>query len=140
MCDSANNWHVSDWTALFPFRDELVNYYTSFANHFDLVKCTSFGQNVQSAAWDETRNLWVIVSRNVSTNTETTWTADILIQAIGTYNRKKYPNLPEMNMFNGDAWHTADWVSLLGRIPLRHLLILTNNRCSPLSTTSRTSA
>ena len=71
-----------------------MNYYTRFANYFDLGNCTVFGQAVQSASWDEDRNLWVIVSKNVSTECETTWTADMLIQAVGTYNRKKFPNLP----------------------------------------------
>ena len=107
----ANDQRHLEWSSLFPFRDELVNYYTRFASHFGLDRCTLFGQSVQSASWNETRNLWELVCNDSSTNREMIYTADILIQAVGTYNRKKYPNLPGMNLYNGEVFHTADWAA-----------------------------
>ena len=106
---SANSWHRSDWSSVFPFRNKLVEYYTRFANHFNLDKCTLFGQDVQSACWDEARNLWVVTSKDITTDRATTWTTATLVQAVGTYNRKKYPDLPGMSSYTGEAWHTADW-------------------------------
>jgi cation diffusion facilitator CzcD-associated flavoprotein CzcO len=32
-----------------------------------------------------------------------------LIEAAGTYNRKSIPEMPGIETFKGDTWHTADW-------------------------------
>jgi len=53
--------------------------------------------------------LWKVLGEDVRTGQRTLWQCDILIQAAGTYNRKKIPAVPGVQTFKGDVWHTVDW-------------------------------
>jgi cation diffusion facilitator CzcD-associated flavoprotein CzcO len=53
--------------------------------------------------------LWFVVSEDIETKERTHWTANVLIQAVGTYNRKKIPHMPGSDSFEGEVWHTVDW-------------------------------
>jgi cation diffusion facilitator CzcD-associated flavoprotein CzcO len=100
-----------DWESLFPTSSELVEYYKTFANHYALPESTLFGQNVERATWHEERSLWVLIVKDLATGQEVTWTAKVLVQAAGTYNRKSIPMIPGIETFEGDSWHTVDWPS-----------------------------
>lgn len=53
--------------------------------------------------------MWNVVSEDTSTGERTLWQSDVLVQALGTYNRKKYPDVGGIKEFKGDMWHTVDW-------------------------------
>jgi cation diffusion facilitator CzcD-associated flavoprotein CzcO len=61
------------------------------------------------ATWDNDRALWIVEAQDVATGLVTEWTAKVLIQAAGTYNRKSIPAIPGIETFKGDTWHTLDW-------------------------------
>ncbi|KAJ9615798.1 hypothetical protein H2200_001875 [Cladophialophora chaetospira] len=104
------SWHRNPaWKNLFPNRDELVDYYRQFADYYHLRESTTFKQNVLEATWLPDEMLWRVECEDVETHEKTLWTANVLIQAVGTYNRKKIPKLPGIDSFEGDIWHTLDW-------------------------------
>jgi cation diffusion facilitator CzcD-associated flavoprotein CzcO len=88
-----------------------VQYYKSFADHYNIPECTQFDQNVEDATWDEEQSEWVVRSKDATTNEVSIWRAKVLIQAAGTYNRKSIPAIPGISTFKGDTWHTLDWPS-----------------------------
>lgn len=98
-----------DWMSLFPTASELVQYYKNFAEHYHLPNHALFNQDVIKATWDPSRALWLVDVQNVTTGQTTHWTARILIQAAGTYNRKSIPHISGIESFKGDIWHTLDW-------------------------------
>jgi cation diffusion facilitator CzcD-associated flavoprotein CzcO len=97
------------WSSLFPARDELVAYYNRFADAYNLRSLTSFNTNVISATWSSSTLTWSVVTENTLTKRRTTWRTSILIHAPGTYNRSVTPNVPGIESFKGDMWHTYDW-------------------------------
>ena len=61
------------------------------------------------ATWSEARSLWLLDVQDVQSGQRTKWTANVFIQAAGAYNRKVIPDIPGIDTFSGDTWHTADW-------------------------------
>ena len=86
-----------------------MSYYGQFADYYHLRESTTFRQNVIEATWKPDEMLWHVVCEDVDTQKKTLWTANVLIQAVGTYNRKKIPNVPGIDSFEGDVFHTVDW-------------------------------
>lgn len=70
---------------------------------------TTFRQNVIEAYWSDADCLWNVVSEDLDTSERTLWQCDVLVQAAGTYNRKKIPAVDGIKEFKGDMWHTVDW-------------------------------
>lgn len=97
------------WSSLFPGRDELSDYYRTFANKYNLHPLTSFNTNVEDARWSDDEMLWTVITKNTVSGQRTTWKTNVLVYAPGTYNRKVLPNVPGIESFKGESWHTYDW-------------------------------
>lgn len=100
---------ISDWNSLFPTASELVEYYRRFAEHFNLINSTTFHRDVISATWSEKDAVWRVEAIDNTTGATEIWTARVLVQAAGTYNRKAFPQIPGMDRFAGETWHASDW-------------------------------
>jgi cation diffusion facilitator CzcD-associated flavoprotein CzcO len=53
--------------------------------------------------------LWTVISENAKTKEVTHWTANVIVQATGLYNRAKVPSIPGISDFKGEIWHTMNW-------------------------------
>ena len=98
----------NDWSHFFCLRDEIKGYLERVAEEFGVTDRTSFGVEVKSAEWDETDQQWVVhaVDREGRAQTHT---ANILITAVGAFNKPKMPNVKGMHTFPGPVAHTAKW-------------------------------
>ncbi|KAJ5773450.1 hypothetical protein N7457_008346 [Penicillium paradoxum] len=92
----------------FARREELVRYYTDFANHYELGRCTQFDVLVTSCIWDEDRMVWHVAVQGKGGKV-TQWMADVVIHCTGALDRPKFGNTPGRELFKGDSWHTAYW-------------------------------
>lgn len=97
----------NDWSRYFALQGELLTYFQSVADRFDLRQATRFETRVDEARWnDETRKWQVTMTGPDGTRTET---CDILMSAVGVLNTPQIPGIPGAETFAGVATHTAQW-------------------------------
>lgn len=97
----------NDWSRYFALQGELLTYFQSVADRFDLRQATRFETRVDEARWnDETRKWQVTMTGPDGTRTET---CDILMSAVGVLNTPQIPDIPGAETFAGVATHTAQW-------------------------------
>ena len=98
-----------EWTNFFATQPQIEQYYTEFAHHYNLEKCTQFGTLVQSCIWDEVNFKWRVTVSNKSTRLTEYWLCDYLSQCVGSLDRPKFGTTPGRENFKGTSWHTAHW-------------------------------
>lgn len=97
-----------DWSHYHPKGPEIQNYLTSVADKYGIRDHVRFETTVVSAAWDDSRNLWRVVTRNAD-GTETTEDVNAVILAHGVLNRWSMPSIPGLESFKGPKMHSAGW-------------------------------
>lgn len=98
----------ADWTHYFSLRDELHAYVSRVAAEHGVTDHITFGTEVTSATWDEHAQQWIVEARDRS-GASTTHRANVVISAVGAFNKPKIPDLPGADSFVGPAAHTARW-------------------------------
>ncbi|WP_245714182.1 flavin-containing monooxygenase [Nocardia vaccinii] len=97
-----------EWTHYFAMRDELFAYFNGVADDFGLRENIRFNTEVVSAHFDEDSQEWVVQARG-SDDTLETYRANLLISAVGVFNKPRLPNVPGIDGFTGNSVHTARW-------------------------------
>lgn len=92
------------WKETFASQPEILSYASHVADRFDLRQHIAFNTHVLSAAHDEASGLWEVV-----TNTGQRLCARFCIMATGCLSVARTPELPGMQDFTGDIYHTAHW-------------------------------
>ncbi|KIJ55056.1 hypothetical protein M422DRAFT_73698 [Sphaerobolus stellatus SS14] len=99
----------SDWSTLFPLREEIWGYLDNLVSKYNLRERMTFRTEVESAVWDENRKLWTVFLRDLQTGMEYSQECRILFSAVGVLVDPKYPDIPGMENFKGATFHTARW-------------------------------
>ncbi len=97
-----------EWSAYFGKRQELDDYLSELADHFDLSRSIRFGTAVESLVWDDEAQHWVVTVRG-SDGVREVLTAAAVISAVGQLNIPKTPQLAGLETFQGPAFHSARW-------------------------------
>lgn len=101
-----------DWSRVFAEQGEIQAYVQRVAREHRLAGQTRFGVELRAARWSEAEARWEL---------ETTAGAlrcQALILATGPLHSPRLPELPGLDTFAGQAWHTARWpegVELAGK-------------------------
>lgn len=98
----------SDWGSYFTEGAEILRYIRHCANKYGVMDAIRFGEEVTSAAFDESTSKWHVRTRHRD-GTETTIEASAVISCVGALSRPRLPNLPGRDSFQGAAFHTACW-------------------------------
>ena len=93
-----------DWTRTHARQPELQSYLEETVSEFGLGPHLRLGMTVESATWDDHRNLWA-----VTLATGAMVECHVLVSAVGFLNVPRYPNWPGLDGFTGPAFHTARW-------------------------------
>ena len=93
-----------DWEEHFAPQPETLRYIQYLTKKFDLKKHMQFNTKIQSAHWQTDSNSWLLTDQNGQT-----YTCRYLITAMGILNEPTLPNIPGVNDYKGEAWHTARW-------------------------------
>ncbi len=101
------------WTQAFSPQSEIRDYLRQVAREDGLVPYIRFGCSLLEAAWDDTAHRWLIETSTGSL------TADVLIDASGPIAEPSIPQLPGVDEFAGELFHSARW---------RHDIDLTDRR------------
>lgn len=96
-----------DWDRHFSQRDDVFNYLNRVVDHFELRESIRFGSEVESAAYDDQTAKWHLTV-NTRAGTELV-VANAVISAVGLLNRPNVPNIPGMDDFSGEMFHSARW-------------------------------
>lgn len=102
-----------DWTRKFAGQEEILGYFESLVDRFDLGPHLRFGREVVSADWDEHTACWRL---RLADGGESE--ADVVLSGLGQLNRPYVPDLPGLDTFGGPTFHSARWrhdVDLTGK-------------------------
>lgn len=91
------------WTRVFAGQAEILDYLERTARQYDVLGHIRFGVEVNVAQWDAAAELW-----RIKTSSGTV-TARSLIGAAGPWNEPNIPDLPGLDSFPGEVFHSARW-------------------------------
>jgi 4-hydroxyacetophenone monooxygenase len=97
-----------DWSLLFAKRRELWDYFERVADEYGIRERVRFNTEVESAVFDENANVWRVVAKTAD-GTTVRLAANVVISCVGVLNRPKIPEIPDLQDFDGPAFHTAQW-------------------------------
>ena len=93
-----------DWSEHFAGQPEILRYLEYVSQKFDLLKDIKFSTDVTSAIYNQEKSYWSVKGGN-----DVTYKARILITAVGILSEPTFPNIPGIENFQGDYFHTAKW-------------------------------
>ena len=91
------------WSRVYAPQPEILDYLRRTAQEEQILPHVKFGATVESASWDESRQLWV-VQTSVGV-----FEAPVLISAAGHLSDPSYPDIPGISTFKGEVFHSAKW-------------------------------
>jgi len=92
------------WSERYPEQPEIMRYLNHVADRFDLRRDIRFNTRVASAHYDEAANRW-----HVRTEAGEEFSTTFLITAVGCLSTANVPNIPGLESFAGDWYHTGQW-------------------------------
>jgi cation diffusion facilitator CzcD-associated flavoprotein CzcO len=101
-----------NWTRSYSGGREINDYIRATTKKLGLLKYIRFNTRVNSAAWDESEQLWRLET------SAGPLTAKFIVGAMGPLSEPQIPDLPGIENFNGPAFHSARWdhsVDLTGK-------------------------
>ncbi len=93
-----------DWAETQSTQHDVLEYLSHVADKFDFRKDIQFETWVEDARYDESAQRWT-----VSTSTGINASAPFLICAVGALSTTNMPNIPGINEFSGECYHTGRW-------------------------------
>jgi cation diffusion facilitator CzcD-associated flavoprotein CzcO len=94
----------TDWSRKWSPHQEIRAYMEHCARKHDIVRHIRFGSEIAAARFDEAENVW-----RLHTTAGEEIIADVLVSAVGQLNRPLIPNLPGLDRFCGERFHSARW-------------------------------
>ncbi len=96
--------HEWDWAETQSTQHDVLEYLAHVADKFDFRKDIQFESWVEDARFDEATRRWT-----VDTSTGISASAPYLICAVGALSTTNMPNIPGINDFSGECYHTGRW-------------------------------
>lgn len=93
----------SDWSHIFAPGGEIWDYLRDCARKSGLVPHIHFGASMERAAWDDETRHWLVETPRG------TWRAPYLITATGVLADAHLPDIPGLDGFTGQTFHSANW-------------------------------
>jgi cation diffusion facilitator CzcD-associated flavoprotein CzcO len=93
-----------EWSEKYPSQPEIYAYLRHVADRYDLRKDISLETRVTSAHFDEDTSRWT-----VRTDQGDEVSAQYCVLAVGCLSTSKTPEIPGLENFTGDWYHTGQW-------------------------------
>ena len=93
----------SDWSRVFAPATEIWEYMREAARTEGILPHVHFNTDLLKAVWDEDATLWRV------TTSQGQYTANIVVSAMGHLADERYPNIPGIETFTGEKFHSARW-------------------------------
>jgi 4-hydroxyacetophenone monooxygenase len=98
----------NDWAKHFELRDDLQRYFHRVMKDLGALHRVRFGTEVLSSTYRESDHRWDVRVRGAD-GAEETLVADVVISAVGVLNRKRMPDVADMDVFQGVQFHSSEW-------------------------------
>jgi cation diffusion facilitator CzcD-associated flavoprotein CzcO len=98
--DLQQHWQ---WSERYPEHHEIRRYLQHVAERFDLYRDIRFDTAVESATFDDATSTWAVRAG------DTTVTCRFLVTAVGCLSTANVPDIPGLDSFEGDWYHTGQW-------------------------------
>ncbi|HEX8259084.1 MAG TPA: NAD(P)/FAD-dependent oxidoreductase, partial [Rubrobacteraceae bacterium] len=92
------------WSERYPQQQEMLSYLEHVADKFDLNRYIQLETRVTAATFDEDTERW-----EVRTDTGDVVSARFVIAALGALSAANVPDIPGLENFTGEWYHTAEW-------------------------------
>lgn len=92
------------WSERFASQPELLRYVQHAADKMDVKRLYAFNTRVISAHFLEDRNIW-----RITLDTGEVLTCQFLLSAVGPLSASRLPDIPGIDSFQGDAFHSSRW-------------------------------
>ena len=96
-----DEWH---WKEMFSGQPENLKYLNFVVDKFDLRQYMQFNCRVQSAIFDDARQIW-----HVTVSDDRALSCRFLVLALGLLSQPTMPRIPGVDDFQGRSWHTYGW-------------------------------
>ncbi len=93
-----------EWSERYPGPPEILRYLNHVAEKFNLRRDIQFGTRVRAAHYDEATNRWTVEAESGQR-----FEATYLITAVGCISSANVPDIPGLDSFKGDWYHTGQW-------------------------------
>src|SRR5256714_14387526 len=93
----------ADWSQTYSRQPEIRAYLRRCADDFGIRPYIRFNCEVTSATWDEDDRRWTIET------TDGPIRARVLVSGMGPLFEPKVPDIPGIESFEGEVWHSARW-------------------------------
>jgi cation diffusion facilitator CzcD-associated flavoprotein CzcO len=94
----------TDWSRKWAPQPEILGYMEHCAEKYGLHSHIRFETEIASARFDPERALWQLQTREGEAIE-----AEILVTAVGQLNRPAIPDIPGLDLFLGERFHSAHW-------------------------------
>ncbi|WP_375492050.1 flavin-containing monooxygenase [uncultured Jatrophihabitans sp.] len=92
-----------EWSRSFSPQAEIQDYLRKVAAKYDLTRKHLFDTEVTQARWDAATNRWLVDT------TSGDFTADVVVSAVGALAEPQLPEIPGIETFTGELFHSAQW-------------------------------
>jgi 4-hydroxyacetophenone monooxygenase len=97
-----------DWQKYFALRDDIHAYFEKVTDDFGVRDRIRFNTEVERATYDADTQEWAVDVRTAE-GIQETLRANVVISAVGAFNKPTRPKLPGLDSFAGPSIHTAHW-------------------------------
>jgi cation diffusion facilitator CzcD-associated flavoprotein CzcO len=98
-----------NWSRTYARQPEILAYLESVADDFDLRRHLLSGTAVRSAHWDAEASRWDLDLESLRTGGSSTYSADVVVSAVGLFGEPKLPDIDGVGDFGGSIMHTSRW-------------------------------
>ncbi|KAL2022759.1 hypothetical protein VTK56DRAFT_4575 [Thermocarpiscus australiensis] len=98
-----------DWTNFFSTAEEIRGYLCQVCDEEGMRSSIKTSHKVVLARWSENDGQWELVARNLVTGEEFKDSATFLVDGTGILNNWKWPDVQDLDAFQGTLIHTACW-------------------------------
>ncbi len=96
-----------EWSRYFPTGQEYLEYLRGVTDKYAVRRHIDFGTRMVSCEWDEAGQLWTVVAERDGETV--TYTANVVITALGHLNRPLIPKVENRDAFRGLVVHSTEW-------------------------------
>jgi cation diffusion facilitator CzcD-associated flavoprotein CzcO len=93
-----------DWSRRYAPQAEILRYLKDCAERFGLPPHLRLNTEVKAASFDPSKGRWTLITDGGEEHT-----FDILVSACGQLSRPAIPAIPDLEDFEGRAFHSAEW-------------------------------
>lgn len=92
------------WSTAYPGQAEILGYIHALADRYGLRPHLRLGRHVTAARWDDAAAVW-----EMATAEGERFAGEVLVPAVGIFNRPVIPAIPGAARFAGIAFHSSAW-------------------------------